>query len=245
MNMLRDEAERFVAALLPWVGDADGCDILIAPPFTALDRVGASLAGSSVGLAAQNVCAEPKGAFTGEISPGMLADLGCSHAIVGHSERRSLYAETSDEVSRKALALLAVGIRPIVCVGETLEEREAGRTTNVVAEQLAGSLAGIEASDAGQLVLAYEPVWAIGTGVTATPAQAQEVHAFIRERLGERFGGIGDEIQIQYGGSVKPENAAAIMAEPDIDGALVGGAALDPDSFAAIVRHGRQENFPS
>jgi triosephosphate isomerase (TIM) len=235
MHMTAAEAVAFAEAFVPKVGDATGVDIAIAPPFTALDRLARALAGSNVALAAQNVNPEPKGAFTGEIAPGMLAELGCRYAIVGHSERRTYYGESNAYVANKAGALFAAGIVPIVCVGESLEERESGRTIEVVGAQLEGSLALIPEARATDLVVAYEPIWAIGTGRTATPETAQEVHAFVRERLLARFGGAGDRIRIQYGGSVKPENVDELMAQPDIDGALVGGASLDPAAFSRIV----------
>jgi len=230
------EAEAFVAAFLPRVAAVHDVEIVLAPPFTALAAVGAKLAGGAVLLAAQNVNPEKQGAFTGEISPAMLAELGCRYGIVGHSERRALYGEDDALVARKAEALLAHGIRPIVCVGETLEQREQGRGSAVVSAQLAGSLARVPAERADELVVAYEPVWAIGTGRTATPELAQEVHAVIRRQLRARFGSGADRIRIQYGGSVKPDNAARLLAQPDIDGALVGGASLDAESFARIVR---------
>jgi len=230
------EAQAFVRAFLPLVGDLGDRDAVIAPPSLQLAAVAEALMGSPVAWAAQNVHPEEKGAFTGEVSSSMLADLGCAYTIVGHSERRALFGETSEFVARKAEALLAHGIRPIVCVGETLEERESERTFEVVGQQLDESLSRIPDDQADVVVVAYEPVWAIGTGRTATPEMAQEVHGFIRERLGTRFGASGAVIRIQYGGSVKPDNAAALMAQPDIDGALVGGASLEPDSFAAIVR---------
>ncbi len=242
MHKTVGEALAFVEAFLPRVKDADAVDVVLAPPFTALDAVGEALAGSGVALAAQNVNPEEAGAFTGEVSPGMLAELGCRYAIVGHSERRALYGETDADVSRKASALLAHGLRPIVCVGETLAQREAGRTFEVVGAQLEGSLAGIAEAAADELVIAYEPVWAIGSGRSATPELAQQVHAFIRERLARRFGAAG--VRIQYGGSVKPENVYALMAQPDIDGALVGGASLDPVAFACIVHFEAQEVRP-
>jgi triosephosphate isomerase len=232
------EAEAFVDAFLPRVADARDVEIVIAPPFPALAAVGRRLAGSRVALAAQNVNPEKQGAFTGEVSPPMLAELGCAFCIVGHSERRTLYGEGDDFVARKAAALLAHGIRPIVCVGETLEQREQGRSGAVVQAQLAGSLASVPAERAAEIVVAYEPIWAIGTGRTATPELAQQVHALIRAALGERFGSAGERIPIQYGGSVKPDNAAALLAQKDIDGALVGGASLEPESFAQIVRAG-------
>jgi triosephosphate isomerase len=230
------EAQKFVAAFLPLVKDATAVEIAIAPPFTALARVGELLAGSNVALAAQNVNPEPQGAYTGEVSALMLAETGCRYGIVGHSERRSLYREDDALISRKALALLERGIRPIVCVGETLDQREAGATFQVIGAQLSGSLAGLPNERAPEIVIAYEPVWAIGTGRTATPEIAQEVHAFVRGRLAERFGAAAQVMRIQYGGSVKPENVDDLMARPDIDGALVGGASLDPEAFARIAR---------
>jgi triosephosphate isomerase len=237
MNKSAAEAEAFVAAFAPLVAAAQGADVVIAPPFPTLDRVARALAGSDVELAAQNVNEHESGAFTGEISPGMLQELGCRYVIVGHSERRTLFGETSEQVARKACAVLAHGIDPIVCLGETLSEREASRTQAVVEEQLSHSLEGVSSDAAGRVVIAYEPIWAIGTGLTATPEMAQEVHAVIRRLLTDRFGAIADDMRIQYGGSVKPENTSALMAEPDIDGALVGGASLDPASFASIVLH--------
>jgi len=230
------EAEAFVDAFLPRVAGLRAVDVVLAPPFPALAAVGRRLAGSAVALAAQNVNPEPQGAFTGEVSAPMLVELGCAYCIVGHSERRSLYGESDAFVARKAAALLEHGIRPIVCVGETLEQREQGRTAAVVREQLAGSLASLPGERGADVVIAYEPIWAIGTGRTATPALAQEVHALIRAALGERFGATAERIRIQYGGSVKPDNAAALLAEKDIDGALVGGASLEPDGFAQIAR---------
>jgi triosephosphate isomerase len=235
MHMTAAEAVAFAEAFLPRIASAADVDVAIAPPFTALDRLARALAGSSIGLAAQNVNPEPKGAFTGEIAPGMLAELGCRYAIVGHSERRTYYGESDAYVANKAAALFAASITPIVCVGESLEEREAGRTIDVVAAQLAGSLALVPEARASELVIAYEPIWAIGTGRTATPETAQQVHAFVRDRMRARFGAAGDAIRIQYGGSVKPENVDDLMAQPDIDGALVGGASLDPAAFSRIV----------
>jgi triosephosphate isomerase len=236
MHKTTAEAAAFASAFLPLVSDARAVDVVIAPPFTALEALGRALAGSAVALAAQNVHPEEQGAYTGEISPGMLAHLGCAYAIVGHSERRSLFAETDAFVARKARALLERGIRPIVCVGESLEQREAERTFDVVGAQIDGSLAELDSDRAADVVVAYEPVWAIGTGRTATPAMAQEVHAFIRERLGAHFGAGAADVRIQYGGSVKPDNVDSLMAEPDIDGALVGGASLEPEAFARIVK---------
>jgi len=232
------EAEAFLAAFLPKVADASSVDIVLAPPFTALQALAKGLAGSAVALASQNVNPAEAGAFTGEISPGMLAELGCRYAIVGHSERRTLYGESDAVVAAKAAALLDHDIRPIVCVGETDGQREGGQTFAVIGSQLQESLADVPRERGDEIVVAYEPIWAIGTGKTATPELAQEVHAMIRERLRDHFGKTGDAIRIQYGGSVKPDNAALLMSQPDIDGALVGGAGLEPESFAAIVKGG-------
>ena len=237
MHKTIGEAVAFATAFTPLVADVTDAEIVIAPPFPALAAVGAALRGTHVLLAAQNVHPEKQGAFTGEVSPPMLVDLGCAYAIVGHSERRHIFGEASAFVARKAAALLAHGVRPIVCVGETLEEREAKRTFAVLEEQLRGSLAEVAIEQAADVVIAYEPVWAIGTGRTATPAIAQEAHAMIRSWLQTSFGAAGDAMRIQYGGSVKPDNVAVLMAEPDIDGALVGGASLDAASFAGIVRY--------
>ena len=236
MHKTGAEARAFAADFLPRVADLDEVEIVLAPPATALHALGEALAGSKVALAAQNVNAESSGAFTGEVSPAMLAEVGCRYAIVGHSERRTLYGETDAAVAAKARALLEAGLRPIVCLGETLEEREASRTLSVCETQLEGSLAGLSAEQAAEIVLAYEPVWAIGTGRTATPEIAQEVHGFLRGWLAKRFGSVGEAVRIQYGGSMKPDNAAELMAQADIDGGLVGGASLDPASFAMVCR---------
>jgi triosephosphate isomerase (TIM) len=229
------EAEAYARELSPLVAGASA-EAAVAPGFVALAALGRALAGSTVALAAQNVNPNEQGAFTGEISAAMLADAGCRYGIVGHSERRALYGETSAFVAAKAAALLAKGIRPIVCVGESLAEREAGQTLAIVGAQLRDSLASVADERASDVVIAYEPVWAIGTGRTATPQSAQEVHAALRAELVKRFGAAGGGVRIQYGGSVKPENTADLMAQADIDGALVGGASLDAKSFAAIVR---------
>jgi triosephosphate isomerase len=241
MHKTVGEALAFVETFLPLVRGVDGVEAVLAPPFTALDRVGEALAGSGIALAAQDCHAERFGAFTGEISATMLADLGCAYAIVGHSERRTLCGETDAEVAGKAATLLHHGIRPIVCVGESLAEREEGRALARVGEQVEKSLANVPAEKASELVVAYEPVWAIGTGRTASPQDAQEMHAFIRECLAKRFGDGARSIRIQYGGSVKPDNVYALMAQPDVDGALVGGASLEPASFAKIVCFGPPE----
>ncbi len=235
MNMNSAELTAFTSRFIPLVADANEVDIVIAPPFTLLDRLSQQIAGTAIQAAGQNVNPEESGAFTGEIATGMLADLGCSYAIVGHSERRALYAESDEFIARKAEALLDHRIHPIVCVGETLEQRDAGRALEVVETQIRESLARIPSDQAEQVVVAYEPVWAIGTGRTATPENAQQVHEHIRKRLAAKFGEAGNRIRIQYGGSVKPETVYDLMNQPDIDGALVGGASLDPEAFARIV----------
>jgi triosephosphate isomerase len=237
MHKTQGEARELVRALAPLLAPLSArVQVAVAPAFTALAAAREALAGGPIELAAQDVHWEKQGAFTGEVSPAMLADAGCRHAIVGHSERRQLFAETDEAVRRKVAALLAAGVLPIACVGETLAERESGRTLEVVARQVRGALAGLPPEEIGRLTLAYEPVWAIGTGKTATAAQAQEVHAAIRSLLRELAGPAADRVRIQYGGSVKPENAAELMSQPDVDGALVGGASLKAADFAAIVR---------
>ncbi len=241
MHKTVGESLAFAEAFLPLVREAEGVEVVIAPPFTALDRLGEALAGSPVKLAAQDVHAEIFGAFTGEVSATMLEDLGCSYTIVGHSERRTLCGETDGEIAAKAATLLRHGIRPIVCVGESLTEREEGRAFARIGEQLEKSVPGVSAEKASELVVAYEPIWAIGTGRTASPENAQEMHAFIRECLAKRFGDAAHNIRIQYGGSVKPDNVYTLMAQPDVDGALVGGASLEPGSFAKIVHFGPSE----
>ena len=211
-------------------------EVVVAPPFTALGGVASALAKSEIRLAAQNCHWESQGAYTGEISPLMLRDLGCRYGIVGHSERRHYFGETDESVNRKMIALLNVDIVPILCIGETIEQRQAGETLRILADQINGALEGFENEQAARLVLAYEPVWAIGTGHTATPEQAQEAHAFIRESLVKRFtNAVANDSRILYGGSVKPDNVDELMAQPDIDGALVGGASLEAASFIRIV----------
>jgi len=236
MNCTIPEALELVKRLKVMVSDVKGLEIVIAPPFTALSPVSHALIGSNMTLAAQNLFWEEKGAFTGEISAEMILDAGCDYVIIGHSERRQFFAETDDSVSRKVRAALAGGLIPIVCVGETLAEREAGETFPVIERQLTNGLNDVKVSSSEDLVIAYEPVWAIGTGRTATPSQAQEVHAYIRGLLKNLLGEAAGDIRVLYGGSVKPENIDELMIEPDIDGALVGGASLKADSFARIVR---------
>ena len=214
----------------------DKVEIVVAPPFVSLHPVAKAIEDSNLKLAAQNCYWEASGAFTGEVSAPMLKELGCAYVILGHSERRQFFGETDAGVNKRAKAALANGLRPIVCVGETLQHREAGMTQAVIIEQIEGSLAGFTKDGMLETVIAYEPVWAIGTGKTATTAQAQEVHAAIRALLRELCGATADQIRIQYGGSVKPDNAAELMAQPDVDGALVGGASLKAADFSQIVK---------
>ena len=223
---------RELRALVP----RPGCAVALCPPFTALADVGEALRGSVMALGAQNLHPEPKGAFTGEIAGPMLVEAGCRFVIVGHSERRRLSGEDDALVARKLRAALGCGLVPIVCVGETLAEREGGRTTEVLVTQVRAAYSGLEPAAARGTVIAYEPVWAIGTGRVATPAQAREAHAVIRATLGQVVGsGVGESLALLYGGSVTAENAAALFAEEQVDGALVGGASLEPASFARII----------
>ena len=234
------EATAFTGAFLPLVAGVDDAEIVLAPPFTALAAVAGACRGGNVAVAAQNAHWEPRGAFTGEVSPAMVRDAGASHVIVGHSERRHLFGEDDAAVNRKTRAVLAAGLAPIICIGETLAEREADETAAVLDRQIDGGLAGLTADEVGSIVIAYEPVWAIGTGRTATPDQAQEAHAHVRRRLAALAGeAAADRCRLLYGGSVKPANAGDLSAQPDVDGALVGGASLDPRSFAEIVARGR------
>ncbi len=243
MNMTQAEAASFVETLLREIGDVSDVEVVILPPFTAIAKVSEALGGSeTIKIGAQNMYWERGGAFTGEISAAMLRDLFVRYVVLGHSERRQLLGETDEIVNRKVHAALEASLRPIVCIGETLEQRESGNVETVLSQQLRRSLSGVGASELNETVVAYEPVWAIGTGRTASPEQAQEAHAFIRRTLGE----ISDhataaKIRIQYGGSVKPDNARTLMSQPDIDGALVGGASLDPRSFAQIVQGAESE----
>jgi triosephosphate isomerase (TIM) len=237
MNMLQAEAGDFVKDLLLEVGDILAVEVVIVPPFTAIAKVTDALGSAqNIKVGAQNMHWARSGAFTGEISAAMLRNLFVRYVILGHSERRQLFGETDEIVNRKVLAAHEATLRPIVCIGETLEQRDAGRVHEILAMQLRGSLAGLESKGLQDTVIAYEPVWAIGTGRNATPEQAQEAHAFIRATLREMSDETtAERIRIQYGGSVKPENARALMSQPDIDGALVGGASLEARSFAQIV----------
>jgi len=238
MYKTTSEAAATAEALVPLVRDAAHCDIAVMPPFTALPAVGAVLRGSNCALGAQNCHYEKEGAFTGEVSPAMLADLGCRYVIIGHSERRQYFHESDALLNRKLRAAIGFGLCPIFCVGERLEEREAGQFQAVVGGQMRHGLDGLTAGEFSHIIVAYEPVWAIGTGRTATPETAQEAHHFIRGLLSSLYGWdpAGRAILL-YGGSVKPENIAGLMAQPDIDGALVGGASLDAQSFAKIVKY--------
>ncbi len=234
------EAVELATGLKKELADIRDADLVIAPVFTALSRVADALKGSNIALAAQNCCAEKSGAFTGEVSPALLADAGCRAVIVGHSERRQLFGETDEGINRKVKAVLAEGLQAIFCIGETLEERDGGATFDVLSRQITAGLAGLTTAQMAAVVVAYEPVWAIGTGRTASPGQAQEAHAFVRGRLAELFGApTAEKTRILYGGSVKPDNVDGLMAQPDIDGSLVGGASLNLADFVRIARFAR------
>jgi len=237
MNNIIEDAEKLVVELKALVGDVEDVEVIVAPTFTALSTTSSLIIGTNIKLAAQNMHYEQKGAFTGEVSPEMLSDVGCEYIIIGHSERRMYFAETNETVNKKIRAAFENSLTPIVCIGESLEQREADETLEVLRAQLSEGLKDIDAANADKLIVAYEPIWAIGTGKTASKEQAQEVHAFIRETLSNIF---SDEaaaaIRILYGGSVKPDNVDELMSQDDIDGALVGGAALKADSFARIVK---------
>ncbi len=239
MYKLLGEAVDTALALKPLAANASHCEVVIAPVFTALKTVADRIEGSNIRIAAQDCAIQNEfGAHTGEVTPAMLKDAGCSHVIIGHSERRQFYGETDDSVNSKTLAALGAGLTAIVCVGEHLNEREAGNAESVVAGQLAGGLAGLTADDMERIIIAYEPVWAIGTGKTATPEQAQEMHAHIRREVARSHGEkTAENVRILYGGSVKPDNISRLMSMVDIDGALVGGASLEAESFAKIVNY--------
>jgi triosephosphate isomerase (TIM) len=236
MHKTTAEAVALVQALRSSVAQVHDVDIGVAPPYTALLVVAEALRDSRIFVTAQNMHWEPQGAFTGEISAAMLSDIGCTRVIVGHSERRQYFAETDATVNKKLRAALNAQLDPILCIGETLDQREGNATFSVLAQQIRQGLAEIAAAGMSRVVMAYEPIWAIGTGKTATPAQAQEVHAFIRGLLGELYGkALADEVRIQYGGSVNAGNIHTLMTQPDVDGALVGGASLEASSFEQIV----------
>ncbi len=236
MNKTAAEAVALIDGIKAKQGSQSKVDVAVCPTFTALDAASKALAGSTIKLGAQNVYTKASGAYTGEISADMLKEFGCAYVILGHSERREYFKECNCFINEKVKVVLANGMKPILCVGEKLEDREAGKTIDVVSEQTIKGLADISKEDAKNVVIAYEPVWAIGTGKTATPDMAQEVHAEIRKILTNLFGSeVAEGMQILYGGSMKPENAKDLLAQKDIDGGLIGGAALKPDSFVALI----------
>ena len=239
MNKTATEAEKILSELEDKVAKFDGkLNIAICPTFTALDRAVKVVAGTNIKIGAQNMSDKESGAYTGEISASMLLDLGVKYVIIGHSERRQYHAETDEMVSKKAKVALSAGLLPIICIGETLEERESDKTSEIITTQLEGSLSGLTADEMLKTTIAYEPIWAIGTGKTASPEQAQEVHALIRRLLIGKFGThVAESVIIQYGGSVKPDNSANLIGQADIDGALVGGASLDPDVFTGLIEN--------
>lgn len=241
LNRTPSEAATLARDLRQKVSSIRNVEVVIAPTFVALASVASVIDDSNIRLAAQNVFWESHGAFTGEVSAPMLKDIGCRYVILGHSERRQFFGETNETVAKRSRAVLNSGMVPIICIGETLQEREANQTLTVLASQLSGSLSQVAPEEASRLVIAYEPVWAIGTGRTASPQQAQEAHAFLRAELTKHFGSDSAQaIRLQYGGSVNAKNAADLLSQPDIDGALVGGASLDPDAFTVIVRAAAQ-----
>ena len=238
-KMYKTVSEAFETAekLVQLVKDVDHTEVMIAPPFTALAPVSAAVKGTNVALGAQNLFWEAEGAYTGEISTGMLQSAGCTHVIIGHSERRQFFGETDDAVNKKVKAAVAAGLIPVLCVGESETERDENKTFSVLDKQVKIGLEGLSLEDAATLVIAYEPIWAIGTGKTATKEQAQDVHRYLREWIGNNYSAaLADSMRILYGGSVKPGNVTALMAQPDVDGALVGGASLDAETFSKIVK---------
>ncbi|HET9840074.1 MAG TPA: triose-phosphate isomerase [Candidatus Angelobacter sp.] len=237
MYKTAEQAEAFVSSFLPLVWEHKRDDIVLCPSFLAIPAVVEAVRGSGIGVGAQDMFWEKEGAYTGEVSAHMLAATGCTHVIIGHSERRQYFGETDDTVNRKLRAALRAGLQPIVCAGEVLAEREAGVTEDVLRRQCSIAFREISSAEAAPIIIAYEPVWAIGTGKTATPELAAEAHRTIRFEAGQAFGdAVATRMRILYGGSVKPENAHALMSQPEIDGALVGGASLDPKSFCGIVK---------
>ena len=238
MHKNRKDAQALAQALVDSIGNVTEADVVVCPVYTSLDAVLETVKGSNIKVGAQNCHFEDQGAYTGEISVGMLKEVGVDYIIVGHSERRQYFNETDQAINAKAKKILANGLLPIICVGETLEEREGDKTSDVVSTQIKGCLDGLTAEQVAKSVIAYEPVWAIGTGKTASKEQAQEVHAIIRKLVADLYdSATAEAVRIQYGGSVKPANIKELMEQPDIDGALVGGAALEPESFAGIVRY--------
>jgi triosephosphate isomerase len=237
MNMLSADAAALAKDLLPLVGGSESVEVVVCPVFTVLSTVSESVSGSSIEVGGQNCYLEQSGAFTGEISPEMLQDAGCRWVIIGHSERRQYFDESDAFLNEKVRFALKSGLKVMFCIGETLEEREGGTMEEVLLRQITEGLAGLKGADFDKLVIAYEPVWAIGTGVTASPEQAEDVHKFVRGVMNKTFGAdVADGIRIQYGGSVKPDNAGELMSQPNVDGALVGGASLKATDFSAIVQ---------
>jgi len=236
MHKTISEGIAMVKELKTLISDAKDVDVLICPVFTSINALSNEVKGSNIKIGAQNVYWEPKGAFTGEIAVNMLVDAGCSFVIIGHSERRQYFGETDETVNKKTKAALAAGLIPVVCVGETLQERESNATFNVIEKQIRDGIKNFSKEEAEKIVIAYEPVWAIGTGKTATPQQAQEVHEFIRKIYSQMYAEASDKVRILYGGSVKPDNVSELMKQKDIDGGLVGGASLEAASFAKLVK---------
>ncbi|MBI4431401.1 MAG: triose-phosphate isomerase [Candidatus Omnitrophica bacterium] len=245
MNLNTREATNLVKSIFAGVRGLGGIEVVVCPSYTALSAVSSALEKTNIGLGAQNMYTEPEGAFTGEISPLMLKDLGCRFVILGHSERRAVFGEKDALINKKVLTALKYSIVPIVCVGETLEEHERRETEQVIQRQFEGTFKDLTATDWKRTVIAYEPVWAIGTGRTAMPSQAEEAHAFIRELLASRVNEVADEVRILYGGSIKPDNFGKIMAQPNVDGGLVGGASLKAESFIEIVKSSLPKNETS
>lgn len=240
MNKTPSQAVAFIEELKPMVAGITDCDIVVCPPATALAAVVAACKGTNIAVGAQNVHWEANGAYTGEIATDMLLDIGVKYVIIGHSERRQYFGETDETVNKRTKAALAAGLIPLTCIGEVLEEREGGQTETVIERQIRLGLAGISTDDMKKVVIAYEPVWAIGTGKTATPEMAEETHAFIRKILAEMFNtDVAAAVRLQYGGSMKADNAAALVAQPDIDGGLIGGASLKADAFTALIKNAK------
>ena len=236
MNKTPDEAAKLISALKPLVEDAS-CEVVVCPPFVCLAEAACALRGSNIRLGAQNVYFEKSGAFTGEVTTEMLKSVGVEYVIIGHSERRQYFGETNETVNKKVKACLAAGLTPIICVGETLEQREKGVTAEVVSFQTKLALQGLTSDQVANLVIAYEPIWAIGTGKTATSREANDTIAAIRGTVREVYGSAADEVRIQYGGSMNPKNAAELMSMPDIDGGLIGGASLKAEDFSKVVHY--------
>jgi triosephosphate isomerase len=236
MNLDLHQSQKLVSEIINGLGKDNRADVIICPPFTSLSEVSSLLKGTQIKLGAQNMHFEESGAFTGEISANMLKSVGCEYVILGHSERRAIFNEPNEMINKKIITAFAKELKPIFCVGELLEQRESGETMNVISTQIEKGLKGITSEQMKNIIIAYEPVWAIGTGKTATPQQAQEVHLFIRELVAKKFSAsVAENIIIQYGGSVKPDNSSELLSQKDIDGALVGGACLKADSFLGII----------